>query len=199
LLTSAASNLCPISQPSRRSPLSPEAYCAFFGCTRSCFIKYDEPSNISMHHCFFRCQQMRGPKICGAKTVDVRNIVQEDYSTSGWGSRFESGATGNCINSAFVLTGATKGRPDAALYTMSAGQVCYKGNVGRGGCKPEVHDGPEIPCAKVTTHSAAEGEKIVRERAGCLPRDEIDNTYITTKNWTVSETRAYMVKEGPGK
>ncbi len=174
-------------------------YCAFFGCTRSLFIKYDNPSNISLHHSIFRCQQMRGPKICGASTVDVRNIIQEDYSTSGWGSRFESGATGNCINSLFVLTGATKGRPDAALYTMSAGKVCYKGNVGRGGCKPEVHEGPEIPCAKVTTHSVEEAEKIVREKAGCLPRDEIDKAYLSAKSWTVSETRPYVVKQGPGK
>jgi len=174
-------------------------YSAFFGCTRSLFIKYDNPSNISLHHSFFRCQQMRGPKVTAGINVDVRNIVQEDYSTRGWGSRFESGSTGNVINSTFVLTGATKGRSHAALYIKGKPKVYFNGNVGRGGCKPEVHGSREIPCARVTTHSAAEGERIVRARAGCMPRDAIDKAYISARKWTVSESTPFIIKTGPGR
>jgi len=169
-------------------------YSAFFGCTRSCFIKYKNPANVSFHHNFIRCQWIRGPLISGATNIDVRNIVNEDWTM--WGTRFEAGSTGNGINNTFVLTGATGGKPHGALYTAGAGKHCFRGNVGKGRSQTPKNEGSEIPCARVTTHSAAESERIVRARAGCMPRDSIDRAYIAAKKWRVGKSTPFIIKAG---
>jgi len=174
-------------------------YCAFFGCTRSCFIKYKNPANISFHHNFIRCQWIRGPLVSGAKNVDVRNIVNEDWWN--WGTRFEAGSTGNVINCTYVLTGITPAKPDTTVYTSkSPGKHCFRGNVARGKAQQPAEVGEELPAPKVTTHSAAEAERIVRARAGCLPRDRIDLAYINAKKWKIGGKYAggFIIEPGPG-
>lgn len=151
-------------------------YCAFFGNSRSCFIKYGA-TRVSVHHSWFRGQWIRGALV-NAALVDFRNNVQEEFAL--WGTRFEDGATGNAINNVYNLTYAP-GKPDSSLYTASAGPVCFKGNVGRGKAKPQNNGGAEIEAPKVTTHSAEEAERIVRERAGCRPLDEVDRKILNLK------------------
>jgi hypothetical protein len=170
-------------------------YCVFFGCTRSCFIKYDTPQNISLHHNWFKGQYMRGPLVSTAYKVDVRNQIGEDWWMWG-GPRFEKQATGNCINSFFVMTGATPGKRDAADYTYGDGGPAYfHGSVYRGCSGRPANSTTEIPCAPVTTHSAAEAQRIVRANAGCLPRDAIDRAYIAATSWpALNDTHPWIIE-----
>ncbi len=172
-------------------------YTAFFGNSRSCFIKYKAPSNMSLHHNWFKGQWIRGPLISGAKMIDFRNNLVEDWGM--WGSRFEAGATGNAINNMHILTGRTAGKSNGALFLYKGGgPACFRGNVGKG-CKPQTTKTAEMPCPSVTTHSAAEAERIVRGRAGCLPRDGVDQAYASGTKWpTVGDGRPWMIKAGPG-
>jgi pectate lyase len=173
-------------------------YCAFFGNTRSCFIKYKDPQNISLHHNWFKAQYMRGPLVSGAHNVDIRNQLGEDWWTWG-GPRFEFGSTGNCVNSVFVLTGATPGKKDAASYTYGKGGPAYlHGNLFRGCSGRPGNSETEIPCAKVTTQSPEDAEQTVRARAGCLPRDAVDLAYIAMTKWgPMGERKPVVIKQGP--
>jgi pectate lyase len=173
-------------------------YCAFFGNTRSCFIKYEDAGNISLHHNWFKAQYMRGPLISSARNVDVRNQLGEDWWTWG-GPRFEKGATGNCVNCVFILTGVTPGKRDAANYTYDQGGPAYfDGNVYRN-CngRPGSSD-TEIPCPPVTTHPAAEVEALLRASAGCLPRNALDQAYVQLAKWgPMGERKPVILEPGP--
>ncbi len=175
-------------------------YCFFVGNTRSCFIKYEGAGNISMHHNWFKAQYMRGPLVSSAQFVDIRNQIGEDWATWG-GPRFERGATGNCINSVFVMTGAAPGKKDASDYTYQDGGPAYfHGSIYRGCSGRPGNSETEIPCAPVTTHTAEEAEKIVRVGAGCLPRDAIDKAYAEGTKWPrMGERRPWLINVGPGR
>ncbi|MCK5550269.1 MAG: hypothetical protein KAI41_07030, partial [Hyphomicrobiaceae bacterium] len=174
-------------------------YCFFVGNTRSCFIKYEGAGNISMHHNWFKAQYMRGPLVSSAQFVDIRNQIGEDWATWG-GPRFERGATGNCINSVFVMTGAAPGKKDAADSTYQDGGPAYfHGSIYRGCSGRPGNSETEIPCVQVTTHTAEEAEKIVRVGAGCLPRDAIDKAYAEGTKWPrMGERRPWLINVGPG-
>ncbi|MHC4507677.1 MAG: twin-arginine translocation signal domain-containing protein [Planctomycetota bacterium] len=174
-------------------------YCFFVGNTRSCFIKYGDVGNISMHHNWFKAQYMRGPLVSSAQFVDIRNQIGEDWATWG-GPRFERGATGNCVNSVFVMTGAAPGKRDAADYTYQDGGPAYfHGSIYRGCSGRPGNSETEIPCAPVTTDTAEEAEKIVRAGAGCLPRDAIDKAYAEGTKWPrMGERRPWLINVGPG-
>lgn len=173
-------------------------YCFFAGNTRSCFIKYKEPQNITMHHNWFKAQYMRGPLISTAYNVDIRNQLSEDWWTWG-GPRFEQGSTGNCVNSVFVMTGATPGKKDAADYVYDNGGPAYfHGSIYRGCSGRPGNSDTEIPCAPVTTQPAEEVEATVRARAGCLPRNDIDKAYTEGTKWpNMGVRRPWLINVGP--
>jgi hypothetical protein len=162
------------------------------GSTRSIYCKYSGTNNISLHHNWLQKGAIRSPIISGSITADLRNLIVEDWGE--WGSRFEDGATGNIVGSLFALSPyAVKvgGKPHAALRLKEAGPVYVAGNVVRGAALPLVEGTAKAPIAapKVHTHSVAEMEKLVRARAGCLPRDAVDTAYVkAASGWKVSET-----------
>jgi len=60
---------------------------------------------------------------------------------------------------------------------------------------PEGHETAPLPAPPVTTHSAAEMTDRVHARAGCLPRDAVDQAYIATQNgWDVSKFSPFRIE-----
>ena len=114
----------------------------------------------------------------------------------------EDGATGNVVASLFSLSPyavQVGGKPHAALRFKGAGPVYVAGNAVRGVTKPLIAGTAEAPIAAppVTTFPVGEMEKLVRARAGCLPRDAIDSAYVTTlSGWKVSETEPLRLRVG---
>jgi hypothetical protein len=168
-------------------------YSFLAGNTRSMFIKYDGSTNISVHHTWIMKQWIRGPLVNGA-LVDLRNLIVEDWAE--WGTRFEEGATGNAVNSLWVLTPyavSVGGKPHATLYgyTPAPGPVWVEGNEYRDQAQ-DVWSGtaaqPYVVPA-VTTQPVADMEPIVRDQAGCMPRDAIDQAYIDATGWDVADGR----------
>jgi hypothetical protein len=141
-------------------------------------------------------QWIRGPLINGA-LVDLRNLVVEDWTE--WGTRFEEGATGNAVNSLWVLSAYAQsvgGKPHATLYgyTPAPGPVWVEGNQYRGNAQDVWAGTAQQPYATppVTTQSVAEMEPIVRAQAGCTPRDAVEQAYIdTTTGWDVADGRPF--------
>src|SRR6185436_14332654 len=76
-------------------------YCFLAGNTRSIFLKYGTTNRISIHHTWIMKQWIRGPLVSTNVMADIRNIGVEDWSL--WGTRFESKASGNIVNSTFRL------------------------------------------------------------------------------------------------
>jgi hypothetical protein len=167
-------------------------YSLVAGATRGIYCKYAGTTNVSLHHNWLMKNAIRSPIVSGAIVADVRNVVVEDWGE--WGSRFEDGATGNVVGSLFALSPHAEsigGKPHAALRLKAAGPVHVAGNAVRGTAKPLVAGTAQaaIPVPKVTTLGVAEMEKVVRARAGCLPRDAVDTAYVqATSGWKVSET-----------
>mgnify|MGYP001566673405 CR=1 FL=1 len=155
------------------------------GNTRSIFLKYEnkggdkrEIQNISIHHNYITRQWIRGPLAVDVKLLDFRNNMVTNWRE--WGSRFDSGTTGNAVNNLHILDAWCKGKPDSTVYYKGAGPVYFAGNVGRG-CKSG-NDGnakEALPAAPVTTLPVDEMEKLVSEYAGCLPRDAADKELMT--------------------
>jgi hypothetical protein len=162
------------------------------GNTRSVYCKYSGTNNVSLHHNWIQKGAIRSPIFSGAITADMRNVIVEDWGE--WGSRFEDGATGNVVASLFALSPhAVKagGKPHAALRFKEAGPVYLAGNAVKGPVQPLPAGTSEapIPAPPVTTLGVKEMEKVVRARAGCLPRDAVDRAYVdATTGWRVSET-----------
>ncbi len=161
------------------------------GSTRSVYCKYSGTNDVSLHHSWLMKGAIRSPIVSGAITADVRNVIVEDWGE--WGSRFEDGATGNVVGSLFALSpyaASVGGKPHAAFRLKDAGPVHLEGNVVRGAALPlPAGTAPAaIAVPKVTTMSVAEMEKVVRARAGCLPRDAIDQAYVNASDWRVGET-----------
>jgi hypothetical protein len=175
-------------------------YSFLAGNTRSIYCKYSGTNNVSLHHNWIQKGAIRSPIFSGAITADMRNVIVEDWGQ--WGSRFEDGATGNVVGSLFALSAdAVKsgGKPHAALRFKEAGRVYVSGNAVKGQTLPLIAGTSEapIPAPPVTTFGVKEMEKVVRARAGCLPRDAVDLAYINvTSGWKVSETEPLRLQAG---
>jgi hypothetical protein len=168
-------------------------YSFFAGNTRSVYCKYPGTNNISLHHTWIQKGAIREPLFSGHLVADMRNVIVEDWAE--WGSRFEDGASGNVVGSLFVLSPYAQqvgGKPHAALNFKNAGDVYTADNAGRNLSLPPLTGtaSAPIPVAPVRTQKLGEMEPIVRARAGCLPRDHVDASYISmTSGWLTSETR----------
>ncbi len=161
------------------------------GDTRSLFLKYGATTRVSIHHTWIMKQWIRGPLVSSTVLADVRNVIVEDWTM--WGARFEAAASGNVVDSLFALGAYAHGiggKPASALRLIQSGPVFTAGNVydglaeaGPDGTAPAPLDAPSV-----TTLSAADMEPLVRARAGCLPRDAIDQLYIDTSDgWRVGK------------
>lgn len=171
------------------------------GNTRSVYCKYYGTTNISLHHNWIQKGAIRSPIVSGAIVADVRNNIIEDWGE--WGSRFEDGATGNVVASLFALSpyaASVGGKPHAAFRLKDAGPVYLADNVVRGVAEPLIKGtaSKPIPAPAVKTSPVGEMEKLVRARAGCLPRDAVDTTYVQAKDWKVSETEPLRLEPAPG-
>lgn len=162
------------------------------GNTRSIFVKYDATRNVSLHHNWVMKQWARGPLLSTSVVADVRNTIVEDWTS--WGVRFEKLASGNLVQNLFVLGPTAKslgGAPDSAFRITTTNQVFTAGNVYRGLARngPTGKAAAPIPAPPITTLPVEEMEPVVRARAGCLPRDPVDQKYIaTTTAWRVNAT-----------
>lgn len=164
-------------------------YLFLAGNTRSIFCK-EGATNVSFHHIWFQKGWIRSPIVSGpGARADVRNVIVEDWGE--WGSRFENGATGNVVDSLFLLSDYARrrgGKPDSALRAISGASVYTSGNAYHGGAHPpEFRSAPTpFPAPAVTTEPVERMEEHVRARAGCLPRDAIDKRYIDLRSgWDV--------------
>ncbi|MCC6764266.1 MAG: hypothetical protein IT293_06355 [Deltaproteobacteria bacterium] len=175
-------------------------YSLVAGATRGIYCKYAGTDNISLHHDWLMKNAIRSPIISGTIVADVRNVIVEDWGE--WGSRFEDGATGNVVGALFALSPHARsigGKPHAALRLKGAGPVHLSENAVRGVVEPLVGGSAQapIPAPKVTTLPVGAMEKVVRARAGCLPRDGVDAAYVkATSGWTVSETEPLRLGAG---
>lgn len=175
-------------------------YCFLAGNTRSLFMKYGTTTNVSIHHTWIMKQWVRGPLVSGSIFADIRNVIVEDWTL--WGTRFESDSSGNVVNSLFLLGEYAKsigGKGNSALRLIQSGPVFSSGNV-YGEMAEASGDGAAgapLPAPAVTTLPVNEMAPMVRERAGCLPRDGVDQAYVERKEgWRVTEATAFKV--GPG-
>src|SRR6185503_14014286 len=126
--------------------------------------------------------------------------IVEDWTM--WGTRFEKESSGNVVNSLFVLSPYAKsvgGKANSALRLIQSGAVYTAGNHFDG----VADDGSEgnatapLDAPPVTTLPVAEMADIVRTRAGCLPRDAVDQGYVERSgDWDVSEYVPFRL--GPG-
>jgi hypothetical protein len=149
------------------------------GNTRSLFCKYGRTSRISVHHTWMQKAWIRSPLFSGAVVADLRNVIVEDWGE--WGARFEDGASGNVVNSLFVLSPRAErigGKRDSALRSVAAGPVHVAGNVFRGAQAVATGAAAPVRVAPVATQDVPAMEAAVRSRAGCLPRDRVDQAYI---------------------
>jgi pectate lyase len=172
-------------------------YCFLAGNTRSIFMKYGATNNVSIHHTWIMKQWIRGPLVSGGITADLRNLIVEDWSM--WGSRFEYGASGNVVNSLWILSPYARsigGKAASPLAFATDKPVFTAGNVFRG----QAQQGPEgtasapLPAPPVTTLPVAEMEGVVRGRAGCMPRDAVDQVYIDRQDaWHVSKYEPFRL------
>jgi len=167
-------------------------WCLLAGNTRGLFSKYDGTRNLSIHHTWIQKSWARSPLISGAATVDVRNVIVEDWTL--WGARFEDGASGNVVGSLFMLSPhavGLGGKPAAALHLKKAGPVYLADNVYRGAVATAATGSAPAALAApaVATLPVAEMEPLVRARAGCLPRDGVDAAYVALRQgWRVDKT-----------
>src|SRR5262249_36593905 len=172
-------------------------WCFLAGNTRSLFLKYDSTTNVSFHHSWVQKQWSRGPMVSSSVMADVRNVIVEDWTM--WGIRFEADSSGNIVNSFFALgpyARSVGGKPNSALRLISATHVFAAGNVYQ-----ELADaGPPgaatapYPAPPVTTLSVTDMVPKVRTRAGCLPRDAVDQAYIEKQDgWDVTGTEPLRI------
>jgi len=145
-------------------------------------------------------QWSRGPMVSGSVMADVRNLVIDDWTM--WAVRFEEDSSGNMVNSLFTLGAyahSRGGKANSALRLIESGPVYTAGNVSAGLADPGA-DGTAtapLPAPPVTTLPVAEMAPLVRTRAGCLPRDSVDQAYIELEDgWDVTGTRPLRL--GPG-
>jgi hypothetical protein len=175
-------------------------HCFLAGNTRSIFMKYGATTNVSIHHTWIEKQWVRGPLVSQSVFADIRNVIVEDWTL--WGTRFEKAASGNVVNSLFALSPFAKsvgGKTNSALRLNQDGPVFTAGNRYEG-LASNGNEGTAtapMPAPPVTTLPVSEMESVVRSRAGCLPRDGVDQGYIERGDgWDVSESLPFRL--GPG-
>ena len=133
--------------------------------------------------------------------ADVRNVIVEDWTM--WGIRFEADSSGNIVNSLFSARsvralgrrqGELRAPPEHVAARVRDGQRLP--GAGRRRARRETR-ARRIPAPPVTTLSVAEMVPRVRTRAGCLPRDAVDQAYIDAQDgWDVTGTEPLRI--GPG-
>jgi len=161
------------------------------GNTRSLFVKYGATTDVSIHHTWVMKQWIRGPLVSSAVRADVRNVIVEDWAM--WGVRFEADASGNVVSSLFDLgpyAHAIGGKQRSALRLIQSGPVFTAGNVYSGLAEHSVDGLATAPldAPPVTTLPVADMEPLVRARAGCMPRDDVDQAYIDLHDgWNVAK------------
>src|SRR5262249_23401350 len=175
-------------------------WCFLAGNTRSLFLKYDTTTNVSFHHSWVQKQWSRGPMVSGSVLADVRNVIVQDWTM--WGVRFEADSTGNMVNSLFTLgkyAHSLGGKPNSALRLATSAPGFTAGN----GYPGDAYGGPDgtatapIPAPPVTTFTATEMAPKVLMRAGCLPRDGVDEAYIQgPDDWDVTGTQPLRLGSG---
>jgi hypothetical protein len=175
-------------------------WCFLAGDTRSVFLKYDSTTNVSFHHSWVQKQWSRGPMVSSSVMADVRNVIVEDWTM--WGIRFEADSSGNMVNSLFALgpyARSVGGKANSALRLSSSLPVFAAGNAYQelADAGPQGDASAPYPAAPVTTLSVTDMVPKVRTRAGCLPRDSVDQAYIETQDgWDVTGTEPLRI--GPG-
>jgi len=176
-------------------------WCLVAGNTRSLFLKYRDTTNVSIHHSWVMKQWARGPLVSTNVLADVRNVIVEDWTM--WGARFEDTSSGNVVNSLFTLSDwahSVGGKPGSALRLRQEGPVYTAGNVYQESADPgaEGTATEPFPASPVTTQSVGEMAPRVRQRAGCLPRDRVDQGYITRDtDWDVTGTQPLRLGSAP--
>jgi pectate lyase len=166
-------------------------YCFLAGDTRSIFIKYGATNHVSIHHNWIMKQWIRGPLVSSTVMADIRNNIVEDWAM--WGVRFEAYASGNAVNNLFLLgpyAQSIGGKGDSALRLIQSGQVFAAGN-SYGEMAKESYEGnasAPLDAPPVTTLAVADMADMVHARAGCLPRDAVDQEYIDMSNgWHIGK------------
>jgi hypothetical protein len=173
-------------------------YCFLAGNTRSIFLKYDETTRVSIHHNWIMKQWIRGPLVSQSVLADLRNNVIEDWAM--WGTRFEASSSGNAVNNTFVLGAYARsigGKGDSALRVQTSGQVFTSGNSfeGLAEASDDGNTSTPVDVAPVTTHGTKEAAEIVHSRAGCMPRDAVDQAYIDrTDGWHIGKYEPFRLQ-----
>jgi len=175
-------------------------HCFLAGNTRSIFMKYGATTNVSIHHTWIQKQWIRGPLVSQSIFADIRNVIVEDWAL--WGTRFEKESSGNVVNSLFLLSPYAKsvgGKTNSSLRLIQSGSVFTSGNrydgVSEDGATGDAT--APLPAPPVTTLPVDAMADLVRTRAGCLPRDGVDQAYIErTNGWDVGESEPFRL--GPG-
>jgi hypothetical protein len=163
------------------------------GNTRSIFVKYKGTTNLSIHHTWIMKQWIRGPLVSGSALADLRNVILEDWVL--WGARFEGSATGNVVGSLFRQGHYADSLADggaSALRATGDARIYSSGNVFAGDARPAAPGGAPVAfdTPPVTTQTVAEMTPQVEARAGCLPRDAVDQAYIDLANgWRTTESQ----------
>jgi PKD repeat protein len=168
-------------------------YAFLAGNTRSIFMKYGATRNVSIHHTWIMKQWIRGPLVSQSVFADLRNLLVDDWSL--WGARFEKQSSGNVVGSVFRLSAGGKasgGKPDSALKLPTKMPVWTADNRYEGLAKATDVGKATAPLAApaVTTHPSSQVVALLRERAGCLPRDATDQKYVDmATGWKVSGSK----------
>ena len=166
-------------------------YSFLAGDTRSIFLKYGATSHVSIHHNWIMKQWIRGPLVSSSVMADVRNNLVEDWAM--WGMRFEASSSGNVVNNLFLLgpwARSIGGKADSALRLVQSGEVFSAGNAYEGMAKESYEGDARAPldAPPVTTLAVADVAAVVRARAGCLPRDAVDQAYVDMRSgWHIGK------------
>jgi pectate lyase len=166
-------------------------YSLFAGNTRSIFIKYKGVDRVTLHHNWVMKHWIRGP-LANNATVDLRNNIVEDWKL--WGARFEGSASGNAVNNLFGYSQFPRSQFNNghnALNIKSGTNVYAAGNSFAGYATTENSTGTSatpIDAPAVTTQSVGAMEPLVRSKAGAMPRDAVDQWYITLPTWNNGDT-----------
>src|SRR5581483_2325710 len=155
-------------------------YCFLAGNTRSIFLKYKTTTNVSIHHTWIMKQWIRGPLVSTNVLADLRNLIVEDWTL--WGTRFEDTASGNVVASLWRDGdfAASNGNGGSALRFTGGSRVYASGNVFAGHARSDAdaNVAAPFPAPLVTTLPVPQMIGVVEGRAGCMPRDAVDQAYI---------------------
>lgn len=173
-------------------------YSYIAGNTRGFFSKYDHTHNVSLHHTLLQKNWIRSPLFDGTTGVDMRNVIVEDWGL--WGARFEGSASGNVVASLFGLSRYAMtigGKKNSALRLENPAAVYTADNLFRDQARAGISGTAVAPhvAPAVQTLGIAAMEKLVRARAGCLPRDNVDRAYLGLRQgWKVTESEPFRIR-----